>query len=141
LQRTALSLGAAVLLAVASSTALEACSSPSTCSPPALHLSTTRVAPGATTTLSSPASSCPLPGILDATYVVTLLTLGRSAPAELARVRPRADGSFSVLVRMPVAAAPGDAVLSVSGSVDDAACHGSNRKCAEYGIALSLVAS
>ncbi|BEP16134.1 hypothetical protein acdb102_44450 [Acidothermaceae bacterium B102] len=127
--------GALVALAAP---AIAACGSHSSCVPAALQLSGTTVSAGGTTVLSSPASSCRLHGVTGATYVVTLQTLGRSAPALVARVRPAPDGSFSVTVRVPTTASPGQAVLSVAGSAFDASCQAHSGKCAGYAVGLSI---
>lgn len=136
-QRLAATFIAGALVAMATPS-VTGCGSRPTCLPPALHLSQTTVPAGGTAVLSSPISTCRLPGVARATYVVTLLTLGRSAPVQLVKVRPSADGSFSVPVQIPTATTPGQAVLSVAGSAFDAACERRSRKCSDYGVALSI---
>ena len=136
-QRAAATLAAGSLVALAAAP-LAGCGSHLTCLPPALHLTQTTVPAGGTTVLSSPVSPCKLPGVAGTAYVVTLLTLGRSAPVVLVTVRPSPDGSFSVPVQVPTAATPGQAVLSVTGSAVDATCKGTNRTCADYAVGFSI---
>lgn len=108
------------------------------CLPSPLRLSTTRVQPGRTLTVSSTPFVCGTRYPSGKTYTLTFGQVGRGALLRLGAVPVHRNGGFTAIVQIPSNASPGQAFIMVKGSSFDR-CRDKSESCAGYTARLQVL--
>lgn len=110
-----------------------------TCNPEPLQLSSAEVAAGQTVVVSSGAFRCQRSYPPGKKYHLVLALQGRANPMDLGTYPVAMNGRFTATVRIPYAAPPGSAYVTIRGSpLDTCSDREGGASCAGYAVRLTI---
>ena len=146
LDRAVLGLAAAAAL-VAATASMSGCSltPPPTvstsCLPEPLRANPRQVAAGSSVDVSSGPFECGSRYPAGKKYQLALGLVGRQPPVDLGTYPVHMDGSFAATVSIPRNTSPGEAAITVHGSLFDQCIDSGQQSCAGYGVSITIIPS